>query len=82
MRSQMITVYSKDNCKFCEMTKTLLTSKGIDFTENKLGKEITREEFMEQFPNIRTMPAIFIDGEYIGGYTNIVEWVDQYHDEL
>jgi len=64
------------------MAKSLLKSKGLAFSEYKLGQDITRDEFLERYPNIRTMPAIFIDGEYIGGYTNIVEWVDQYHDEL
>lgn len=78
----MIVLYSKDNCKFCEMAKDLLKTKQFDFTEYRIGKDITREEFMEQFPNIRTAPAIFINGEYIGGWTNILEWVDQYNDEL
>lgn len=77
----MIVLYSKDNCKYCEMSKALLNNKNIEFTEHRIGKDITREEFMEQFPNVRTAPAIFIDGVYIGGYTNIVEWVDQ-NDEL
>lgn len=78
----MIELYSKDACKFCEMAKSLLKSKGLAFSEYKLGQDITREEFLERYPNIRTMPAIFINSEYIGGYTNIVEWVDQYHDEI
>ena len=82
MISPMIELYSKDSCKFCEMTKTLLTSKGIAFTEYKLGEHFTREEFVERYPYIRTMPAIFIDNEYVGGYTNIVEWVENYRDEL
>jgi len=78
----MIEVYSKDNCKFCDMAKTLLNSKGIAFTEFKLGEQITREEFLERYPHIRTMPAIFIDEEYIGGYQHIQEWVEQYYDKL
>ena len=82
MIKKMIELYSKESCSFCEKAKSLLNSKGIAFTEYKLGEHITREEFIERYPNIKMMPAVFIDGEYIGGHTNIDEWVENYRDEL
>jgi len=31
---------------------------------------------MSRNPNARTMPQIFINDELIGGYTDLMEWVN------
>lgn len=49
-------VYTKDNCPACVTLKARLTSEGIPFTEKKIGTDITREEFMTKFPNVRSVP--------------------------
>ena len=61
-------MYSKDNCPWCDRAKELITSKGDEYEEFKIGRELTREEFVEQFPNVRTVPYIILDGQAIGGY--------------
>ena len=53
--------------------KSLMTQKGLDYTEMMIGTDITREEFMKEYPNIRSVPAIFIDDEYIGGFKQLDE---------
>ncbi len=52
----MITVYTKDNCPACLNLKDQLRSGKREFTEIKIDKDITREEFMEKFPSVRTVP--------------------------
>ena len=69
-----VIVYSKDNCGYCDKAKNLLLSKGQTYTEVKLGQDIIREDFMSLFPEVKTMPFIIIDGQHIGGYTDLVEW--------
>jgi thioredoxin reductase (NADPH) len=32
---------------------------------------------MSRNPNARTMPQIFVDDELIGGYTDLMEWVEK-----
>jgi glutaredoxin len=54
-RAEMI-VYTKDKCPACVTLKARLTSENIPFTEMKIGTDITREEFMKKFPNVRTVP--------------------------
>lgn len=49
-------VYSQDNCVACESLKKKLTSQNIPFTEVKLGRDITVEEFKFLYPNVRTVP--------------------------
>lgn len=65
------TVWSKYHCVFCEQAKTLLKSKGIEFEEKKIGDGYTKEDLLEAVPSARTVPQIFIDGELIGGFTEL-----------
>lgn len=67
----MFTVYTKDNCPFCDQAKALLTQKGIPFAALKLGEDITREELLAKIPTARTMPQILKDDEPIGGFVEL-----------
>lgn len=66
-----ILIYSKDNCHYCTQAKILLQSKKIDFREVIIGKDITREEFLEEYPSVRSVPYIIIDGKAIGGFEEL-----------
>lgn len=62
-------VWSKDNCPYCTKAKNMLKSKGIPFEERNISSDPqwTREALLEAAPNARTMPQIWLHGEYIGG---------------
>ena len=64
-------VWSKYHCPYCDQAKALLTSKGIQFEEKKIGDGYTKEELLEAVPNARTVPQIFLDGELVGGFTEL-----------
>jgi glutaredoxin len=65
------TIWSKENCTFCVQAKQLLESKGIEFEERKIGKAWTKEQLLEAVPTARTVPQIFLDEQYIGGYQEL-----------
>ena len=67
----MITVYSKNNCPFCDRAKALLESKGIPYEERKIGDGYTKEELLEAVPTARSVPQIFLDNEYVGGFNEL-----------
>lgn len=67
-----IIVWSKENCSHCIQTKAFLDSKGIQYEERKIGQDWTVEELFQVVPTAKTVPQIFIDGEYIGGYHELV----------
>lgn len=67
-------VWSKYNCTFCDQAKALLTQKGIQFEEKKIGDGYTKEELLEAVPTARTVPQIFIDDCLIGGYTELEKY--------
>jgi glutaredoxin len=64
-------VWSKDNCPYCDQAKALLKQKGIEIQERKIGHGYTREDLLEAVPNARTVPQIFLDGNLIGGFTEL-----------
>lgn len=67
----MYTVYTKDNCTYCDQAKSLLDSKGIPYTAVKLGEGISRDELLALIPTARTMPQILKNGIAIGGFTEL-----------
>ena len=64
-------VWSKYNCPYCDQAKALLTQRNIAYEERKIGDGYTREDLLESVPNARTVPQIFLDGNLIGGFTEL-----------
>jgi len=73
----MFTVYSKPDCGFCEKAKALLMTKNLKYDEVIVGtgvsletgkKYVTVDELRKLIPNVRSVPQIFKENEYIGGY--------------
>jgi len=64
-------VWSKDACPFCVQAKALLESRGIEFEERNVSEDWTKEQLLEAVPTARTLPQIFLDGQHIGGFTDL-----------
>jgi glutaredoxin 3 len=64
-------VWSKENCPYCLQAKALLKQKGIEFEERNINGDWTREQLLEAVPTARTLPQIFLDDNYIGGFTEL-----------
>ena len=65
-------VWSKDGCPHCVQAKALLESNGIVYEERNItGGMWTREQLFEAVPTAKTMLQIFLDGEYVGSYTEL-----------
>lgn len=69
-------IWSKYHCMYCEQARALLTQKGIEFEERKIGDGFTKEELLEAVPSARTVPQIFIDGKLIGGFTELKKFFE------
>lgn len=70
-------VWSKYHCQFCDQAKALLSSKGIEFEERKIGDGWTKEELLEAVPTARTVPQIFIENKLIGGFTDLQKYISE-----
>ena len=66
-------VWSNIGWHFCEMAKDLLKQKGIEYEERNLAKDWKVQQLLEAVPGARSVPQIFLDDKYIGGYDELVE---------
>jgi glutaredoxin 3 len=73
---QDVIIYSKDHCPYCTMAKTLLEKLGIKYKELKIGVDVTREQLLEVVPQARTAPQIVINGQAIGGYDQLADYIE------
>ena len=64
-------VWTKDACPYCVQAKALLEQQGIEYEEKRIGVDYTREQLLEAVPTARTVPQIFLDGEHVGGFTQL-----------
>jgi glutaredoxin 3 len=78
----MLTVYTKNNCPYCDRAKSLLESKGISYKEIDIQNDPKSKEFlMEQ--GLRTVPQIFDSSTLLpGGFQGLdskpAEFFEQY----
>ena len=75
------TIYTKDNCTFCVQAKTLMNIRGIEWEElNRQTRPKSRDELMEKCEKInvipRTVPQIWIDDAYVGGFQELKNKLD------
>jgi glutaredoxin 3 len=71
-----VVVWSKYQCPYCDQAKALLTQKGIEFEERKIGDGYTKEDLLEAVPTARTVPQIVIGGKSIGGYQDLIKYIE------
>ena len=78
-----VIVYSKDDCNWCVLMKTLLKRKGIEFKEIKLETDEEFAEVKEKY-GIETVPQLFNDGKFVGGFNTVLDLLrNQFdYDEL
>jgi len=67
-----VEVYSTAQCPYCIMAKQLLERKGVSYQEVRVDLNPAKRQEMMKKSRQRTVPQIFINGEAIGGYTDLV----------
>jgi glutaredoxin 3 len=67
-----IELYSTGICPYCVMAKQLLQRKNADYTEIRIDLDTEKRDEMIARSKQRTVPQIFINGDSIGGYTDLV----------
>ena len=70
-----VEIYTNRGCGACVRAKQLLDKKGISYEEKKLGKskKIDRE-FSIRTRGAKSIPQIFIDNHWIGGFDDLVKY--------
>jgi ribonucleoside-diphosphate reductase subunit M1 len=74
------TIYSKDNCKYCNWFKNICKNKNIDYNEVLLHKQKDRINLYERIEEnhnklVDSMPQIFLNETYVGGFNEFIQFI-------
>lgn len=70
------TVYGKSvGCVWCDRAKVLLETNGISFEFKDVAAPGILTELKKELPMVRTVPQIWVDGIYIGGYDDLEKYI-------
>ncbi len=72
-----VKIYSKPTCGYCKKAKELLNKNNIKFQEVEItdnNKEKIYKDIDVYTNNYRSVPIIFINDKFIGGYTDLKKY--------
>lgn len=67
-----IRIYTKSYCPYCHRAKSMLESMHLKYEEIPVDDPIEQQKLIDK-TNHMTVPQIFIDEKFIGGYDDLVE---------
>ena len=67
-----VEIYTTGSCAWCLAAKMLLKSRGFGYDEIRVDTDPARLKEMLGRSQKRSVPQIFIDDRYIGGYEELV----------
>ncbi len=69
-----IEIYTSSLCPYCVKAKKLLQTLKLEYNEHNVDDDFDKmcEELSSKYnKTVQTVPQIIIDGNYIGGYTDL-----------
>lgn len=84
MQIERVEMYTIPNCRYCIKAKELLETLGIEnvtihtLGQNDVTKQTLQEHLDREVPDygtVKTVPQIFVNGEHVGGYTELAAMV-------
>lgn len=66
-----VKIYTRDWCGYCTAALRLLRSKGVEFEQIDVEGDAKTRRWLVEVTGRTTVPQIFIDGEAIGGFTDL-----------
>jgi len=71
-------MYTTTVCPFCMQAKRLLRERGISYDEINVETDSSlRDQMISRAAGRRTVPQIFIDEAYVGGYVELRALADR-----
>ena len=73
----MFDIYTRPDCIWCNKAKEVLFKEGIEYNDYDINQKLLREELKSKAPGIKTIPQIFKSGVRIGGYQDLVTYLEE-----
>jgi len=58
-----VTVYTKNGCPQCDMTKVVLNGEGIEFETFNVEEDENAYDYVVNTLNLRQMPVVVVEGQ-------------------
>lgn len=72
-REKGITIFTKPTCKYCQAAKDIMRERGWEYDEVSVPTEVSIVLLQQIIGEpVTSVPQIFLNGEYIGGYTEFI----------
>ena len=71
-----VVVWSKPQCGFCDKAKAKLDSLHVNYEVKMIGTDVQLEDLLEAVPGARSVPQIQINGSNLGGYTDLLKYIE------
>ena len=73
-----VEIYTQAGCQYCETAKKVVTRREWPLDVKSIDEETNMTELKDRLGHApRSVPQIFINGEHIGGYQKMVEWISK-----
>lgn len=73
----MITIYGTTTCSYCKKAVELAKNRNLQYTYKIVDEDHSAyDEMKMRVPQAKTVPQIFWDERYIGGYTQFAQEVE------
>ena len=72
-KPDQVAIFTREGCSYCTKAKALLKNLGYDYAEVPLDHRI-RTKVIGAVTGKGTVPQVFINGRYIGGYEELLAW--------
>lgn len=72
----MITIWGTSTCSYCKKARDVCEQYGLDYEYILIDSQEKLAELHEKVPGTRTVPQIFWFDKYIGGYTELMEEIE------
>ena len=66
-----VKIYTREWCGYCTAALRLLKQKGVEFEHIDCSADPATRKWLVEATGRTTVPQIFIDGQPVGGYTDI-----------
>lgn len=70
-----IIVYKTNGCGYCVKIDELMERANLEYNSILVGRDITKEEFLNLCPEAKGYPHVIIDGQRIGGLVETVKYL-------
>tara|TARA_R100001082_G_scaffold81180_1_gene48145 strand:+ start:75 stop:320 length:246 start_codon:yes stop_codon:yes gene_type:complete len=71
------TIFSKDDCPYCDKVKQVLELTRSKYVVYTLGKQFEKDAFYGEFGEGSTFPQVVVDGKKLGGSVETVKFLKE-----